>query len=860
MKYLPALLVCLSLCMAEDFDQNPTSDNFQQLSSPTASDLLQLKSPTMEDFRHLPVGEQQTYLLKQYDSDFAGEYLHTCSFSSGKDKVIGDRYFSDASRINTERQARLNYFKSKGYAFETFDGDVSSWNPQTQTLVTRDGAKQLGNLREYRFSIDAEGIFHLIADMHSYSIKGDIRDIKESTSIKGEIEGNSIDADSVRFKDGQIEMGMMREFAGIKIAGGNQAIYDPENNQILTKNAYVTQLPEGIMLQGESIILPGDYILHNGLVSNTGKGYKIHFASMTTPRYETVIAEWNDADIFFDEKDLDESVNFFYSKGETVVINSAKDKGIQVIIEPGNEMFDMYVNRKESGEINRVPDEKQYLSFFTKGGDMLYIQQRDDRIPLIIRQGSGETDVINGRLNMKLGEEVGLKVSPVAAMTEDIEKYLQKKHRSVPFEIESGENRLRISSGNHFVLMKDDIPKVAYNDFGVAVSDSLADNRFKSAADFDKKYPGINMEYRIGVDDSGYNIMGDESAIQPDAVKLIDQWLRDNPSAQSDIDMIMILDENQAFGGYSTTPENEIIMTLGLGMSQIDSYTRAQYPVRNNDAFNTLDHEYSHIQDQIVHSGETEHEGGYLSVINQLAMDTYKKIRQQPEQSLLVLDMQQYQTIADYISQAKELDDDEQKNLLQMQFAGITDKQKAVNFLQYADFSEDIVVDLKSIGDLAYDVAYVKDGDNYRLRQAEEQSPGAYSLMCNKIERLSEKYPELIGTVDTIIKINKASGIPDSYSLYDYAMGESPIIMDNSGHSFLELTTTYAEIDLDERKRIIQNGNEAQKELFTKIAQLRCDSGIDRDCQELNYLVDCKTEGCCERKCSVYKKGCTPCQ
>src|SRR3989344_2980864 len=109
-SFIAALLLILALKIVyappeDDFNANPTPENFDKLPNPTASDLAKLAEPALEQFKKLPINERRIYLIttnldKPYERDFADEYLKKLGvINSPENAPIANKYFSKIGKI-----------------------------------------------------------------------------------------------------------------------------------------------------------------------------------------------------------------------------------------------------------------------------------------------------------------------------------------------------------------------------------------------------------------------------------------------------------------------------------------------------------------------------------------------------------------------------------------------------------------------------------------------------------------------------------------------------------------------------------------------------------------------------------------
>ncbi len=111
------ILLINSTSYPEDFNNNPTSENFQKLKNPSLEQFNQLKNPSITDFEKLDISKQQEYLtnvnIEKYP-EFAKKYLDKLNdFSSSQNKNIAKQYLTKQIPLTTKDKIILtNYLKN----------------------------------------------------------------------------------------------------------------------------------------------------------------------------------------------------------------------------------------------------------------------------------------------------------------------------------------------------------------------------------------------------------------------------------------------------------------------------------------------------------------------------------------------------------------------------------------------------------------------------------------------------------------------------------------------------------------------------------------------------------------------------
>jgi hypothetical protein len=112
---------------------------------------------------------------------------------------------------------------------------------------------------------------------------------------------------------------------------------------------------------------------------------------------------------------------------------------------------------------------------------------------------------------------------------------------------------------------------------------------------------------------------------------------------------------------------------------------------------------------------------------------------------------------------------------------------------------------------------------------------------------IAEKNPKIYANYKSIEEyISQKVGMPAVYSFKETPLG------------YIELSTTYKEESIFERRQKIQKGTSEQQKIYSQLTQLAFDSG-KMSVEEFKQLMGedyCKKKNCCDKKCVIYKLNC----
>lgn len=889
-----------------NFDRlsNPTTDDFDRLNEPTLKRLKTVKEPTLKNFEKLNVDDQAQYLLSDthYRTDFAQSYLKTNNFKTPETIVIGDKFFSDTNNLNeiSNRQSRLEYFNAKGYEFIQFDGQVGGFIPASETLYIQEGdelkSKDLGVLKsDYKFKIDNDGKFYLIPKhgAKEHIVTGNIFSIENKVGIEGTVNGVPINGRDVIIYDWGFETSKAIEINGFRLADSKyaRAAYRFDDNSVYFENVRLEEMPYGNLMNGKNVEIPQIGNLASGSVVKKSN-YGLELGKNTifqTVNLERITARDFKVNLYVNDPNFNTAAhnneNYYFTSSNSIISHtlpqSTDQSGnqigggrIEVEYLPGNKFFDMTINRGTVSIKNYRPDNQQGLFLGVYNGDVLYIsnRQESDKIPEIIRTtaSGGQFLIVNGRLPLLLDESnffLTPKIQSYAgALGYDIVKRGQFK--SVPLQIktENGEY-LRINSGNQYVYFKEGEQRaVLYNDFGIPVSESLSVNRFRSVSDLAGKYPNIKF-----TTDPKLTSIGD---VDPSIIQILDKWITDNPEAVNKIKKIEFNTQHNAFADPREPG------SLGFGEKALDPYTLAAMPIRKNTVFSIITHEFEHAQDHIITEEEKMVFAGLVlgetkevdlskpeyrtlnDVYADVVVSAYNKLAQTEEfrQVMEEIENRHYGLeYAQFIRKGTFKEGDVIRDTKATQPGVLPYLQEALSMsTEELDRKLDITRPLShAVFAAKFKVVQTEKGAMATYRVPGEEMPGYVHLVHNYLNLFGQIYPEYEGIrrrMDDAFQ--KHSELPYIYGLQDYSEVRffEGFIPEEEKRKFSEASATFAELSLEDRRRRIQNGNEA----FKKLTQINFDAGKMK-VEEYKYLMGqdfCGKPDCCDKKCIIYQLNC----
>ena len=222
-------LFFLPLVVADYYSTDPYGTDFDEIEDPTADDLLGVSDPTINDFQRLSSYEQREYLLIEYNTDFAADFVANSDFSEAEDRMIAEQYYSeDPTHINEDPDNFITYMNQEGIDI-TISGPVTDYD-EKGTLYGNDQSINLNNFKNspaadmYSIIVTDGGAIELLRKEASISTRfnGDVEVDKQGKfSLKeGYINAYAVKgAKQLEFdENGDIAAGKVTYYDGITFA------------------------------------------------------------------------------------------------------------------------------------------------------------------------------------------------------------------------------------------------------------------------------------------------------------------------------------------------------------------------------------------------------------------------------------------------------------------------------------------------------------------------------------------------------------------------------------------------------------------------------------------------------------------
>ena len=862
----------------------------------TSDGLRKMENPSLDDFRRLESkDEQREYLLSNYKSEFAAEFLSDSSFSEGMDIALGDTYFRDPVNINNPKtkEARLAYFQAKGYDFEKFEGDVAGWNPSAGMLVLDEGSgqgtKDLGALKdEYSFGVDDSGTFYLKPKGSDVQVKvqGDMISDGDYMHIDGEIEGNRFKGHVRRIgEEKKIYFEDFEEIHGTVSEGVSPGVYSTDDNSLMVYDTSLSQVGDGMTIDGEAVELPDGSTLTQGRVTwlDRKEGWECEKGTrLETPNDEEVSSESNPfnvytrADAFDPQEHRDET--FYLSGDEDAHLHATEGEEIDIEYLAGNELMHMFKRKYErdhdTGEdvLQDVPDPKQVLRVSASDGASLSIQKREGKIPLMsyTSEGDGSVDIRSGKLGFGIDSEgITLETLDTYETISDYVRLRKTGYRSVPFQLDHPDDDLLVNPANQFKIYGSG-SDVAMNDYGIELTTDAQENyNMRSIDELREKYSNIRFNkawmFNSNQDD-------DLEDVQTSTIRIIDRWLEEHEEAHDDITDIEFNYKENAEAISRPNREG----TIALGELLIDHHEYANSPIRDIERPSTvITHEYEHLMDTYVEMEEEDMGipdeerlmSRYNSIINQefdnlAGTDEYRSYLDETRKRISIYE-QVYNL--EHASTGDRMKDAYRQSLEKSEQEGYGDvirsARETIDRLEDEDAINDMGVKISAVSTTVNDMTYrLEDGE---ITEAYERAhPGQVNNLRDALYELgassgrnTEEFTRSARGLEDLI--GDRTEIEYAYNFKDYG---------GSDKQFSELSATFAErLDTpDERQKIRQeierevSGDDGDDRTSTTLAQLRFDSGkmTGEEFRELMPDGYCEEEDCCDRKCEAYTATC----
>ncbi len=219
--FFVAFFLCLSLIvyalpvLSAYSSGDPYETDFEDIENPTADDLLTVSEPTIDDFQRLSSYEQQEYLLMEYNSEFAAEFLAYSDFSEAEDRIIAEKYYSeDPEHINNDPEKFTKYMEQEGIDI-TLIGPINDYDEKGNLY----GNNQIINLNNFKNSPASDEYAIVISDDGTIELFK--KNGQESTAFTGNLQADNTGKFSL--KEGTIN--------NYNIKGAKQLEFD-ENGEI----------------------------------------------------------------------------------------------------------------------------------------------------------------------------------------------------------------------------------------------------------------------------------------------------------------------------------------------------------------------------------------------------------------------------------------------------------------------------------------------------------------------------------------------------------------------------------------------------------------------------------------------------
>jgi len=481
-------------------------------------------------------------------------------------------------------------------------------------------------------------------------VEADFTTSKESKMKLGDNKELTVPADTkVSYKDGQIiaegkdkELTYGKEkitilgndtisIAKNTIEGKNFEIGDIKVQEICFErpigmnNPSVTGKSIAILPKTGPFLSKTELFCEQGSLSFDDNGYLVHQGILEKNKVELKIAP--DEDVLLANQNADMSSyknNWIKISKDKIDAKSIEGSKIDFEVLPGNELFNTFTREyaKDNASIllkfksgddkegflkdeygykyKKVSDEKELLKFEIAEGDGLSAKSRNGKIPEISHlYNGGSVKIQDGRNGFVLNDELRL-ITLSISKDKEFEMINNGKYQSVPFELLSPsikDSKLRIGATNQYAIIdKNDNERVVFNKYGIPVSVDI--DQMKTLDQLRAKWGGEGIKFGIKGKSMFEEILGSEkmnyTSVSPNLVQITDYWLEKNKDKIKDLKSIEFSDfENAAYAG-----QNTIILGERIFDSDVLKKLEENYPDREfGNVMATLDHEYTHLQD-----------------------------------------------------------------------------------------------------------------------------------------------------------------------------------------------------------------------------------------------------------------------
>jgi hypothetical protein len=593
-----------------------------------------------------------------------------------------------------------------------------------------------------------------------------------------------------------------------------------------------------VSIEGSDLEISDDLTLINGKIQITQNGYLLEDGSVN---YNQILFEADeDNQLFIANEDVnieDYDGNWVRTNEYQLTMQSADNGIIQATILEDNDLLDS--------------DDKDLTEIVIQDGDGLEITSRDSQglISKVNHLSSedGNTHIQNDGFGIEISDG-GISIEePDSIMDTDYRDKYQSLAMEITTDSSQSDEKLVISSYRQFAVVSDDTTLVSYrNDYDSIVSTLQEDNEIQTLEQLRELYPDIDFS----VSNSNYmhNTLT-EDTVPPYLLNAFNQYAEEHEDLTSSYGQVIFGNSGSSYTNYVYGTRGTLLMGIGTvdaygGMGDIDTSTE------------TFDHEYEHLKDELI----SEKEARQIVSSNNPKLESYINDLVELEDDLIG---------GEDITRT-ELSTGERNELLTAEF-----------FLQWYNYAETGDMTLR----FTYNKLLIDASENLvsgttssialrKLDAVVDKVDSAYGSSKSSdlraaidsnsgIEIVTELYnirnpgisdsglSSLNSLIDDILE--NYVGLPSYYSALNYAEGYT----DFKNAQYLELSSTFAQLSMEEKKQGILSSSSARSELFKKLAQVAFDAG-KMDLDEYSYLMDedCEDSDCIENRCVIYTMTC----
>lgn len=456
----------------EEFEQNPTPENFDQLPDPSASDLIKVINPTLSNFQKLDQGEQQQYLfVHQYNTEFAEEYLQTVDFSDTTDLFIADQYFTESvDNINSNTEIFSNYLSARGITVVFQEGaSLASFSNDFWISTEKQEVNLVQGQNHYDYEVDSAGNIILIEkdSQNQHTFTGTIDYIDHNGNFdmdEGTIDGKTItQGEDIKFTEDGFT-GKAKTVNVVSFKEGSSFSYDAAQNSITATDAVVLDITGDVTIGGQNIMFYDE--------ETTGKiiSGQVDFTCEGTNCKAAKISQNSKADVDgFEHSTQTTILNLYYADEPTEEMLTGNyfvygEKEMWI----GGEGFSTTVKKTNNDIFPEIygddyvenPDNfESMMSFNMQGGNIHAAKASSDGSALAIyTEVDGKVDINNGKWNINTdGEKM---FGRAMEIDEEEGHILAATDMRFNYKTESGEIKqydLLVQSTYRSTLTEDDI-------------------------------------------------------------------------------------------------------------------------------------------------------------------------------------------------------------------------------------------------------------------------------------------------------------------------------------------------------------------------------------------------------------------